>query len=167
MTPWMRVLLIAGTWVVFHIGSGFVTHHMPRQFFDRERWLFRTRAIEAEGRIYRRLLRIHRWKDLLPEAGATFAGGFTKRSLPSGLSANDTGEYIQRFIAETRRAELTHWLPILLSATFFIWNPPEIAGWMPVYAAVTNLPFICVQRSNRPRLQRLAETGQSRRAAAS
>lgn len=165
MTPWMRVLLIAGTWVVFHIGSGFVTHRIPTSLFKRERWLFRTRAFEAEGRIYRRFLRIQRWKDLLPEAGATFAGGFTKRSLPSGLRTNR--EYLYRFIAETRRAELTHWLPILLSATFFIWNPLEVAVWMPLYAAATNLPFICVQRSNRPRLQRLAETGQSRPAAAS
>ena len=163
MSPWLRVLLIAGTWVLFHIGSGFVTHHMPTRLFHRESWLFRTRVFEAEGRLYRRILRIHRWKDLLPEAGATFAGGIAKRSLPAGLRANR--QHLQRFIAETRRAELTHWLPILLSATFFVWNPPEIAGWMPVYAAATNLPFIFVQRANRPRLQRLA--GQYARAAAS
>jgi len=165
MSPWLRVLLIAGTWVVFHIGSGFVTHHMPTRLFDRESWLFRTRTFEAEGRLYRKVFLIHRWKDILPEAGATFAGGFAKRSLPRGLRTKDNGEYLQRFVAETRRAELTHWLPILLSFTFFIWNPAGIALWMPVYAVVTNLPFIFVQRANRPRLQRLA--GQFQRAAAS
>ncbi|MCA1755178.1 MAG: hypothetical protein LC641_10855 [Spirochaeta sp.] len=165
MSLWLRVLLIAANWVLFHIGSGFATHHMPARFFDHESPLFKTRAFEAEGRLYRRVLRIHRWKDLLPEAGATFAGGFAKRSLFPEHRTDQA--YLQRFIAETRRAELTHWLPIALSATFFLWNPPEIASWMPVYAAATNLPFILVQRANRPRLQRLAKTGQFRRTEAS
>lgn len=154
MPPWIRVLLIAINWVFFHIGSGFVTHHMPKRFFDHDTSLFRTRGFEDEGRFYRRYLFIHRWKDLLPEAGAVFAGGFAKRSFL--VAGRGDRQYIQRFIAETRRAELTHWLPIVLSVTFFLWNPPAIAVWMPVYAVLTNLPFILVQRANRPRLQRLA-----------
>ncbi len=151
-----RILLIALNWILFHIGSGFVTHHMPRHLFDRNGPLFRTRAFEADGRFYRRYFLVHRWKDLLPEAGATFAGGFAKRSFPADRRGDR--EFIVRFVAETRRAELTHWLPVFLSATFFLWNPLEIAVWMPVYAVLTNAPFIVVQRANRPRLQRLGRT---------
>ena len=152
MTPLVRVLLIAVIWVTIHLGSGYIAHRIPLVWFMRDRALFRTRRFEAEGRLYRRVFRVHRWKDSLPEAGAAFEGGFTKRSL-SGLDA----DYFQRFVAETRRAELTHWLPLLFSLTFFLWNPVYIAAWMPVYAILSTAPFIIVQRSNRPRLQRAAE----------
>lgn len=151
MSVLLQVLLIAGTWVAIHIGSGYIAHHVPLTWFQSDRVLFRTRRFEQQGRLYRRLFKVHRWKDLLPEAGAAFEGGFAKRSL-SGIDA----AYLERFIAETRRAELTHWLPLLFSLTFFLWNPLEIAIWMPLYAILSNAPFIIVQRSNRPRLQTTA-----------
>ena len=50
---------------------------------------------------YRRWLRINRWKDRLPEAGALFAGGVSKRQLPSYDVAG-----LELFVRETRRAEL-------------------------------------------------------------
>lgn len=152
MPTLLRVLLIALTWIAIHIGSGYIAHHIPLVWFMQERALFRTRRFEAEGRLYKRVFRVHRWKDSLPEAGAAFEGGFAKRSL-SGIDAG----YLNRFVAETRRAELTHWLPLLFSLTFFLWNPVYIAAWMPVYAFLSNAPFIMVQRSNRPRLQRAAQ----------
>ncbi|MFW6252720.1 MAG: glycosyl-4,4'-diaponeurosporenoate acyltransferase [bacterium] len=152
MTVFVRVLLIAFAWVTIHIGSGYIAHHIPLDWFRHERALFRIHRFEAGGRLYRRVFQVHRWKDLLPEAGAAFEGGFAKRSL-AGIDA----EYLERFVAETRRAELTHWLPLLFSLTFFLWNPPHIAAWMPLYALVSNAPFIMVQRNNRPRLQRAAE----------
>lgn len=155
MLWWVRLLLIALNWVVFQIGSGLIAHHLPVSIFDRETKASRVHAFEAESRFYRRYFLIQRWKHLLPEAGALFAGGFAKNSVPPCALRDE--EFLERFVAETRRAELTHWLPILLSATFFLWNPLEIAVWMPVYAMITNVPFIMVQRANRPRLQRLAE----------
>ena len=64
-------------------------------------------------------------------------------------------ESIKRFILETRRAELTHWLSIVPAPLFFIWNPPW-AGWLMVgYAVVVNAPFILIQRYNRPRLEKI------------
>ncbi len=151
MTVLLRVLLIAVAWVAIHIGSGYIAHHVPFTWLQGDSMLFRTRRFEQEGRLYRRLFRVHRWKDLLPEAGAAFEGGFAKRS----LSGADVA-YLEQFVAETRRAELTHWLPLLFSLTFFLWNPLEIALWMPLYAILSNIPFIMVQRSNRPRLQAAA-----------
>ncbi|TVR01522.1 MAG: glycosyl-4,4'-diaponeurosporenoate acyltransferase [Spirochaetaceae bacterium] len=151
MLPAVRVGVIAVTWVAIQIGSGFIAHRIPLSWFQKERFLFRTRRFERGGAFYRRVFRIHRWKRLLPEAGATFSGGFAKRSL-----AGAGPDYLKRFVAETRRAELTHWLPLLFSLTFFLWNPPEVAVWMPLFALVVNAPFIMVQRNNRPRLQRAA-----------
>lgn len=147
-----RLLLISAAWVVFEIGSGLLTNRMPRRHFERDCWLYRLRGWEEGGALYNRLFRIKRWKERLPEAGALFAGGVSKREL-QGRSA----EKLQLLVAETRRAELTHWLPVLFSLSFFAWNPVNVAAWMPVIGFVGNVPFIMVQRHLRPRLAALAE----------
>jgi glycosyl-4,4'-diaponeurosporenoate acyltransferase len=157
MSLFLRLLLISGAWVVFQIGSGYVTNRMPSRYFARETWLFRPRRWEQQGQVYDRLFRIRRWKDSLPEAGAMFAGGFNKRALGSR-----TPDRMEQFIGETRRAELTHWLPVLLSFSFFAWNVPSVAIWMPIVGFLGNLPFIMVQRYVRPRLQRLSRKASDR-----
>jgi glycosyl-4,4'-diaponeurosporenoate acyltransferase len=150
----IRVALIALCWVTIHIGSGYLTHHLPRSLFDHESFLFRSRRWERNGEIYQKLFRVRNWKDRLPEAGSFFRGGFSKRNLKSRES-----NHLGQFINETRRAELTHWLPLVLSFTFFLWNPAYIAVWMPVYAILTNFPFLLVQRYLRPRLKLLRNAG--------
>jgi glycosyl-4,4'-diaponeurosporenoate acyltransferase len=148
----LRLVLISLAWVVLQIGSGFATNRLPRAPFAREGLLFRTRRWERGGEVYERVFGIRRWKDALPEAGAMFKGGFAKRAI-GGRSASR----LELFIAETRRAEFSHWLVVALSFTFFAWNPPHVAVWMPVIGFLGNAPFIMVQRHVRPRLERLAE----------
>lgn len=152
MSVILRLVLISAAWVVFQIGSGYVTNRLPGRLFARDSWLYRMRRWENGGRFYDRVFRIRQWKDSLPEAGAMFAGGFEKRGL-QGRS----DDQIVRFIAETRRAELTHWLPVLLSFSFFAWNPVNVALWMPIIGFLGNAPFIMVQRYLRPRMMRLAD----------
>ncbi|MFW5994835.1 MAG: hypothetical protein ACOCRN_01900 [Spirochaetia bacterium] len=153
MPELLRILVIALCWVAIHIGSGYAAHTMPLRWFETDSWLFRERRWERGGNIYRKLFAVHRWKDLMPEAGAMFGGGFEKRTL-----SGHAPDYLRRFEAETRRAELSHWLPLPVSATFFLWNPVEIAVWMPVYAILTNIPFIVIQRFLRPRLARVRKS---------
>ena len=167
MSVVLRVALICVSWVAIQIGSGVLTHAMPLRWFDHDAMLFRTRRFERGGRVYR-VFGVHRWKDRLPEAGALFAGGFSKSRLAAGARApgaadafGDRVERLERFIAETRRAELTHWLPVVASFTFFLWNQPSIAWWMPPIGLIGNLPFIVVQRWNRPRLEAAIETVRS------
>lgn len=148
----LRLVLISATWVAIEIGSGFLVHHFPAGWFGRDRWLTRERGWERGGRTYQRLFGVRRWKDRLPEAGDWFAGGMRKR-----LQANHTREQLAALIEETRRAEITHWLPFPLSFSFFLWNPPEIAIWMPIVALLGNAPFIMVQRYNRPRIAHAAD----------
>ena len=152
MAVMFRVLLISLTWVVFQIGSGYVTNRLPTAIFHRSGLLFRTGAWEREGMIYATLFGIRRWKNRMPEAGAMFRGGFSKARI-SVLSRDG----LERFVAETRRAELTHWLPFLLSFSFFAWNPIHVAIWMPLVGLLGNAPFIMIQRYLRPRLQRLID----------
>lgn len=148
----VRLLLISVAWALFQIGSGYLTNRLPERMFRRDGPLYRGRRWERGGETYARLFLIRRWKDRLPEAGAMFQGGFAKRGLRSR-----SPERLRRFIVETRRAELTHWLPVLLSFSFFAWNPLNVAIWMPVIGLLGNAPFIMVQRYVRPRMQRLLE----------
>jgi glycosyl-4,4'-diaponeurosporenoate acyltransferase len=133
-------------WAAIHAGSGYVVHRLPLVRLQHDGWLLRPRAWEDGGRWYQRRLRIRRWKDHLPEAGALFAGGISKRHLATDLD---------RFVAETRRAERGHWLALAGSPLFVLWNPPSGVVLMVAYGVVVNAPFIAVQRYNRQRAQRL------------
>jgi glycosyl-4,4'-diaponeurosporenoate acyltransferase len=108
------------------------------------------RAWENGGRFYERSFAIKRWKDRLPDAASWFAGGFAKGT----LSARDP-EYLARFLRETRRGELCHWVAIGCAPAFFIWNPWWGELVIIAYALAANLPCILVQRYNRARFLKL------------
>lgn len=143
------VLLDAAAWAAWSLACGLLTWALPVRFFERDGFLTRLRGFEADGRCYERLS-IRRWKDRLPEGGAVLPGGFSKRRLPSRDRA-----VLERFCAETRRAELTHWLIPAAWPAFYLWNSRPLATAMGVYAVGANLPCLLVQRYNRARLLRL------------
>mgnify|MGYP005836238019 CR=1 FL=1 len=88
----------------------------------------------------------------MPSGGTVFAGGFSLKHVASKDKA-----YLERWVFESYRAELTHWMAMLPLLLFFLWNPP--IGWIInlVYALAVNLPCIVVQRYNRPRLSAILE----------
>ena len=133
-------------WATFHAGSGYLVHRLRVERLERDGWLLRPRAVERGGRAYERRLHIQRWKHRLPEAGTVFAGGVSKRHVTRDLD---------RFVAETRRAEYGHWLAIACSPAFALWNPLSGLVLMTAYGVGVNAPFIAVQRYNRQRAQRI------------
>lgn len=149
----LLALVGAATWAAWSTVCGYVAHRLPIRWLDEDTWLFRLRASERDGRVYDRVLRIKRWKDLLPEAGALFRGGFAKRRV------HRDREYLERFLVETRRAELAHWPILALGPTFYAWMPWWLATAMLGYALVANVPCILVQRYNRARLERILHAG--------
>ncbi len=144
-------------WGLIHAGAGYIAHRTSVAWLSRDRWLFRERRVERGGRLYTRTLRIGRWKDRLPEAGALFAGGISKRRV---TGAEQGG--LERFVVETRRAELGHWLAAAPGVLFVLWNPPAVVPIMIAYGLLVNLPFIAVQRSNRIRASRVLRGRASR-----
>lgn len=137
-------------WGVFHAGTGYAAHRLTGRCLDQDGWLLRPRRFEDSGRWYRRRLRIHAWKDRVPEAGDLFDGGISKARLPS---ASDGG--LKLLIRETRRAELAHWGALACGPVFVLWNPALPAGLLMAYGVLVNLPFIAIQRYNRFRCQEL------------
>jgi glycosyl-4,4'-diaponeurosporenoate acyltransferase len=137
-------------WGIVHAGSGYLVHRLPDSLFARDRRWSHSLRFERSTVFYEGVLHIKRWKDRVPEAGALFPGGRSKRALP-GRSA----EALHVFAIETRRAELGHWLAALASPIFVLWNPPRAAALMIVYGCGINLPFIAIQRYNRVRVARI------------
>jgi glycosyl-4,4'-diaponeurosporenoate acyltransferase len=135
-------------WAAIHSASGYAASKLPDRWLRHDRGLLRRRPFESDD-FYRRRLRIHRWKDRLPEAGALFPGGVSKRHLPPAGSGG-----LERFALETRRGELAHWMAIVPAPLFAVWNPAPLGAVMVVYACAVNLPCIAVQRYNRLRIAR-------------
>ncbi|NPD06875.1 hypothetical protein HN031_19550 [Nocardioides sp. zg-1308] len=158
MPQTLTVVVDVLAWGFFHAATGYAAHRVPAAWLDRDRWALRPRRFEAGGTWYRRRLRIHRWKDRLPEAGALFQGGVSKRQLP----AHDL-DGLLLFVRETRRAELAHWWALSCGPLFVLWNPPLAAGLLVAYGVLVNLPFIAIQRYNRFRTQSLIERLSRRR----
>ena len=152
MPQGLTIVVDVIAWGACHAATGYAAHRLAERHLSRDGWLLRPRHFESGGRWYVRRLRINRWKDKLPEAGALFRGGVSKRHLP----AYDV-EGLQLFAGETRRAELTHWWAMCCGPFFIVWNPPLAAGLLVAYGVVSNLPFIAIQRYNRFRIQALVE----------
>lgn len=134
-------------WLIIHLGISYLCFKIPISFFEKKwRW-FEPRDWEYRGRIYKDIFKVKKWRSIVPDGGGIFKDGFPKKNLKS----NDP-EYLKTFLYETKRAELTHWLTILPSPVFFLWNIWWAGIIMIVYALIVNIPCIMLQRYNRARL---------------
>lgn len=150
MPPALTIAVDVVAWGAFHALTGYAAHRLGDERLSHDGWLLRQRSFENGGRWYRDRLRIHRWKDRLPEAGALFAGGMSKRELPAFDAAG-----LELFARETRRAELAHWWALLCGPLFALWNPPLATALLIAYGVLVNLPFVLIQRYNRFRIEAL------------
>lgn len=145
---WVVVLDVAA-WAVLSTAVGYAGHRLPVRWLTRDRGVLRLTRAESRGTPWRQL-GIRRWKDLLPEAGALFPGGVSKRAL-----GGHDDETLERMTRETRRAELVHWTLLVAWVPFLAWNPLWLAAVMVLYAVAANVPCLAAQRWNRVRLVRV------------
>jgi glycosyl-4,4'-diaponeurosporenoate acyltransferase len=146
----LTVVVDVVAWGAVHASTGYAVHRLPVRALAQDAWWSRLRRFERDGSVYVRVLRVKRWKDRVPEAGGWFPGGVSKARLPDHRRAT-----LERFVVETRRAELGHWLAALAGPVFVLWNPPAVAVVMVCYALAVNAPFIVIQRYNRARAERV------------
>ena len=151
MSPLQIVAVDAAVWAGWSAVVGYSAHRLPRARLAHDGPLTRLRPWERQGRVYERF-GIRRWKDRVPELGAAFRGGVSKRALGGRGTAT-----LAEFAAETRRAELVHWAIPLVTPVFSLWNPPWLLGAMAAYAVVANLPCLVIQRYNRGRALRVVD----------
>ena len=150
---------LPGAWIVIlnviaipaiHLGVSWLFTRLPGSWFRAGSMVFRSRRWEREGRTYERLFGVRLWKDLLPDAAPWF-DGFPKQH----LMGRDPG-YLRAFRTETCRGEAAHYAQIPAIMAVLAWNPwPVAATVIILYAFLSNLPCIIVQRHTRLRLGHL------------
>lgn len=123
-----------------------ITVFVPKEFYNPNNSFFRERLYEQ--RLYRKI-RISRWKDRLPQYNVNF----NKKYLPEKL----TSDFIEQFIMETCRAELVHIAICIFSFSSIILvylqiEPLYVFVIVEIIIFVAQIPFILIQRYNRPRL---------------
>lgn len=139
-----------GAWAFFHLSISFLFMKVPEAYYEKESAWYKPFRWERNGVIWQDVFHVRAWKGHLPDASSFIDSAYDKRQI-SEVNA----ETLNKFIIETKRAEQSHWVQMLPAPLFFLWNPVW-AGWLMIaYAFFMNIPFIIVQRYNRPRLERI------------
>ena len=150
-SPGVTIALFFAIWTVVPLLFGWISLLLPDRWLEPELPLWRARRWEQDGRFYERVFRIRSWKRLLPDGGALWKKhGYQKRNL-----TNYSEENMRRFLIESARGELMHWLAISPFWVFGLFAPGYVVWIMLAYALAANLPCILAQRYNRPRVYAL------------
>ena len=121
---------------------------LPRRWFRYDSPFFRSRPWEKNGQIYDTILHVKKWKDKAPDNSRIFPWLFKKKV----MSFHDPALSL-RLLQETCSAEAVHWALTALSPLLFAFLDPIYAlVYGLLYDLIGNLPFIVIQRYNRPRL---------------
>lgn len=155
LSDWVMLILFIVLWFCFQAGPAWFCFHKSDDYFRNDSFLYRTRSWEKNGSFYEKWFMIKRWKKYLPDGGGLFKNGYAKRQI-----ADFSIENLERYLLESRRAELTHWLAIFPFWVFGLFAPPSVIWIMLVYALLVNLPCIIAQRYNRPRIMKLLKKKQ-------
>lgn len=144
---WFGVLYVALIGLFSNIAALFI----KRDKLKENAFPFKLYKWERKGRVYDRIA-IRKWKSKVPDASRVFKLLLPKKVLP-GTRSDD----LKRLVKETCVAELVHWGLILCSLAVLFIAP----GWEGVLlyslCVIGNLPFICIQRYNRPQYLLAAE----------
>ena len=147
----MGLILGIGYIAAAGIASHFIGEALPRERFDPLRAPFAPWRWEKNGRVYR-ALRVYAWKDKLPDM-SRIAPDMVKKK----VSLTGSWQEARRVSVETCVAEAVHWALMLLSFVIFLLYPEPLGAAIAVLYALSHLPFIVIQRYNRPTLVTLAE----------
>ncbi|MDD4007710.1 MAG: hypothetical protein PHO44_06985 [Sphaerochaetaceae bacterium] len=146
----MRDFLIFPVLFASQFLASFIVNGMSYSTLQSFRNPLRARSWELEGQVYQKLFRIKAWKDLVPELGRITPEKFTKRHIES-----DRAAYLEQFILESIRAELCHAFSLFFAVPIFLFVPTHLRDFALLYIILINVPCIMIQRTNRPRLERI------------
>lgn len=124
--------------------------HTPEGWFDSR--AFPYKPLDFEAGLYKKL-RVKQWQNTLPDMSRILP-----KLMPPKKMTADYGSRLPRMLQETCVAEFIHVLLSILGfgAVFIVGG---VWGWIIsiVYFLAGNLPYIIIQRYNRPRLLRLED----------
>lgn len=148
----MRLLCCIIYIAVVGLLSHIVGEALPRKWFKADKKPYAPWKIEKSGAVYR-TLKVHKWKDKLPDMSKISPKMVKKRINYHAFSS----ESIEKLITETCVAELVHAALILFAPGLYFILPNPAGAIFAVLYALSNIPFIIIQRYNRPNLIKLYE----------
>lgn len=143
---------------VISIGSFLLGRLLPYGWFHPDRFPYRTWKWERGGKFYQRI-GLPKWQNRLPDMSKLLP-----RLMPAKAMTDRSAEAVGVMITETCIAELVHlMLMVLAFGALHFWNGP-LGVVLTVLYCLGNLPFVLIQRYNRPRLIRLRAMTEKREA---
>jgi glycosyl-4,4'-diaponeurosporenoate acyltransferase len=136
---------------VIGAASHYVGELIPRKSFNYLEPPYAAYRWEQNGMFYTRF-KIQFWKDKLPDMSQ-----HVKRMFRKKISVFRDYEYLEELILETCVAEFVHWMLVFLSPVFLVLMEGLAGRISAALYAIGNLPFVMIQRYNRPRLVNLME----------
>ena len=122
---------------------------LPKCWFQADRFPYRSLPFEKGGKFYERF-GIRKWQARVPDMSKLFP-----KLMPVKKVTADFAASLPAMIRETCVAELIHGLLCVFALPcLLIWPGWGGRSFLSLYI-LGNLPFIMIQRYNRPRLQRL------------
>lgn len=144
---WLGVVYVA----LIGLFSNIVALFIKRDKLRENEFPFRPYGWERGGRIYDRLA-IRKWKNKVPDVSKVL-----KILLPKRIVSGTRSEDLKKLVKETCVAELVH-VGLILCSIAVLWIAPGGEGvLLLVLCILGNLPFIMIQRYNRPQFILAAE----------
>lgn len=155
----MRLIHCGIYMLLLGAGAFLLGRLLPKRLFHWDRFPYKSLPFEREGRLYEAKLHISRWQKRAPDMSRLFL----KLMPPKRLAKRPTSAQLERMLQETCVAEGTH--AALCIAGLGLMKICPGAGGALIYGAYVllgNLPFMLIQRYNRPRLKLLLEKCRAR-----
>lgn len=151
----LRCLIYIAAWGILCFPMGrFIKRLSPR--WDRRP--FAPWSWEEEGRFYERL-GIRVWKNFAPDVSWVFPGIVPKKE----VVGRPTAAGMRDMLLETCVAEVTHAILCVAGLAILpLWPGSGGVVVFLVYIFIGNVPFIMIQRYNRPRFQLLLQAVEAR-----
>ncbi|MGX0401870.1 glycosyl-4,4'-diaponeurosporenoate acyltransferase CrtO family protein [Staphylococcus pasteuri] len=153
-----KIIYIALYWFIGQMIIAQLGTRISYKFLEKDNKYFRSWNIEQEGQLWQQLVKVQYWKDHLPDGQNLNPNISSKATFDLSKNMND----IQRFILETRRAEVVHLLSIFPVIAFFKASK-SVKMINFIYVIIANVPCMIVQRYNRPKLIRIYNKLQKRK----
>lgn len=137
--------------LVLGIASHYIGEALPRRWFHWDRFPYKTRKWEQNGSIYEKI-RIQDWKDHMPDMSRIM-----KDMVPKRVGICPTSQDVWVLVKETCVAEIVHVALCILAPGVYLFWRNAMGIFLSGVVIVCNLPFIMIQRYNRPTLVALAQ----------
>ncbi|MBO5060566.1 MAG: hypothetical protein J6C82_06615 [Clostridia bacterium] len=148
----MKILILIIYITVIGQGCFFFGLALPRKKIDENKFPYKAFLWEQNGKFYDRF-RVKKWKTKVPDMSV-----LTNKIFPKKLHGDMTSDDIDRLIKESCIAEMIHYILCVLSiGIYHIWKGKIGIVLTVLYNLLGNLPYIIIQRYNRPHFIELRE----------